>query len=181
MLLGRTIDSPLNPQGESQAQALAEHFSSLDQLWLEASPRRRAQQTAAAIALRRGSGLNTTLEMDEIDFGHWAGRSFALLATDPRWRSWNERRSQSRTPAGEAIATVQQRAIGHLQALARSHSNETVAVVTHAEVIRSIVLACLGASIDDYSRIEIAPASLTTLSVSETELQLKRYNERIIA
>ncbi|HEX7013541.1 MAG TPA: histidine phosphatase family protein [Steroidobacteraceae bacterium] len=181
MLLGRTVDPPLDLRGESQAQALAEHFSSLAQLWLEASPRRRAQQTAAAIALRRGGEVRTAVEMDEVDFGHWSGRSFALLAEDPRWREWNERRSQSQTPAGEKISMVQRRAMEHLRSLGRTHAEETIAIVTHAEIIRSVVLACLGASIDNYSQVEIAPASLTTLSMNGAQLRLDRYNERIVA
>jgi broad specificity phosphatase PhoE len=54
-------------------------------------------------------------------------------------------------------------------------------IVTHEEVIRSVVLLALQAPIDDYSRFAIDPASLTRLTVEGSQLRLDSVNERIAA
>jgi broad specificity phosphatase PhoE len=56
-----------------------------------------------------------------------------------------------------------------------------VVIVTHAEVIRSLVLLASGAPIDDYQHIEIAPASMTMLSMRADALQLASVNEQVAA
>jgi broad specificity phosphatase PhoE len=58
---------------------------------------------------------------------------------------------------------------------------ETIVIVTHAEVIRSVVLHALQAPIDDYSRFEIGAASLTRLTVEGAQLRIESVNERAAA
>jgi broad specificity phosphatase PhoE len=179
VLLGRSVDAPLDANGEAQAQALAERLIPVEDLLIECSPRRRTRQTAAAIALRRCGQVHAAPAMDEIDFGGWSGRTFAELARDPAWRRWNEQRSTSCTPAGENIAQVQARAMAHLRQLQQDFTARTVAIVTHAEIVRSLVLRAIDAPIDDYHRIEISPASLTTLSMDGPEIRVTMLNERV--
>jgi broad specificity phosphatase PhoE len=179
VLLGRSIDAPLDANGEAQARALAERLRPLDDLLLECSPRQRTRQTAGAIALRRCGQVQAAPAMDEIDFGSWSGRTFAELDRDPAWRRWNEKRSMACTPAGEDIEKVQARAMAHLRELQQHFAARTVAIVTHAEIVRSLVLRAMNAPIDDYHRIEISPASLTTLSMDGPELRVTTLNERV--
>jgi broad specificity phosphatase PhoE len=179
VLFGRSVDAPLDANGEAQAQALAERLISVEDLLIECSPRRRTRQTAAAIALRRCDQVHAAPAMDEIDFGGWSGRTFAELARDPAWRRWNEQRSTSCTPAGENIEQVQARAMAHLRQLQQDFAARTVAIVTHAEIVRSLVLRAIDAPIDDYHRIEISPASLTTLSMDGPEIRVTTLNERV--
>jgi broad specificity phosphatase PhoE len=56
-----------------------------------------------------------------------------------------------------------------------------VVIVTHAEVIRSLVLLATDAPIDEYPSVEIAPASMTLLSVQGGALQLASVNEQVAA
>jgi broad specificity phosphatase PhoE len=179
VLLGRSIDAPLDANGEVQARALAERLLPLDDLLLECSPRQRTRQTADAIALRRCAHVHAAQAMDESDFGSWSGRTFEELAGDPAWRRWNEQRSAACTPAGENIEQVQARAMAHLRQLQQDFVASTVAIVTHAEIVRSLVLHAMNAPIDDYHRIEISPASLTTFSMDGPELRLTTLNERV--
>ena len=179
VLLGRSIDAPLDAHGEAQARALAERLFPLDDLLLECSPRQRTRQTAGAIALRRCGQVKAAPAMDEIDFGSWSGRTFAELARDPAWRRWNEKRSMACTPAGEDIEKVQARVMAHLRELQQHFAARTVAIVTHAEIVRSLVLRAMNAPIDDYYRIEISPASLTTLSMDGPEIRVTTLNEQV--
>ncbi len=181
ILLGRSVDPPLDEQGEGQARVLAASLLAIPRLIVESSPRRRARHTAGIIAAMRDTVVRVAPQMDEVDFGAWSGRSFADLAGDPQWRRWNKYRAVSRTPAGESIRDVQERAFAHLRKLAQTAHGETALIVTHAEVIRSIVLLAQQAPIEDYTRVEILPASLTRLTIEGEQLRLDAVNERVAA
>jgi broad specificity phosphatase PhoE len=163
VLFGRVIDAPLDEHGEQQAGAVAARLARESDLLIEASPRRRTEQTARAIAASVHTKVLTTADLDEVDFGHWSGQRFATLSEDPAWREWNERRELATTPAGDSIANVQSRIARHLQRLQAAFPNRTIALVTHSEVIRSTLLWVLGLPASAYSRLEISPASVSTL------------------
>jgi broad specificity phosphatase PhoE len=180
VLFGRTLDAPLDIHGEAQAQALGEHVARDGELLVESSPRLRARQTAAAIAACVDTeSVNIAADLDEVDFGEWSGRSFAELAGDPRWREWNERRGSSRTPAGDDMARVQARVMNHLRQLHKSQRGQRIAVVTHAEVIRAAVMHCLYTPMDVYWRLQINPASLTVLRMSDSDVVVGCVNYRL--
>jgi len=103
----------------------------------------------------------------ELDYGEWTGRSFHDLESDPDWRRFNMHRSLGRVPGGETMLEVQVRAMNELERLRRLHEGETVAVVSHAEWIRSVVLHFLGAPLDLFARIDISTASVSTIDLSE--------------
>jgi broad specificity phosphatase PhoE len=69
--------------------------------------------------------------------------------------------------------------MAHLRQLQQDFAARTVAIVTHAEIVRSLVLRATNASIDDYHRIEISPASLTTLSMDGPAIRVTTLNERV--
>jgi broad specificity phosphatase PhoE len=181
VLLGRGVDGPLDERGEGQARFVAKRLLTLPQLIVESSPRRRARHTAGIIAAARDTTVRIVPQMDEIDFGSWSGQTFEALAADPQWRRWNKYRGVSRTPAGDSIRDVQERVLAHFRKLEQLVDEETIVIVTHAEVIRSAVLLALQAPIDDYYRFEIGPASLTRLTVEGSQLRLDSVNERVAA
>ena len=181
VLLGRSVDRPLDERGEGQARFVAQRLLAVPNLVVESSPRRRARHTAGIIAAQRDTVVRIVPQMDEVDFGSWSGQSFEALAADPQWRRWNQYRAVSRTPAGESIRDVQERVLTHFRKLAQTFDEETIAIVTHAEVIRSAVLLALQAPIDDYYRYQIGPASLTRLTVEGSQLRLDSVNEQAAA
>jgi broad specificity phosphatase PhoE len=170
VLLGRSVDSPLDERGEGQARVVAKRLLAFPDLVVESSPRRRARHTAGIIASQSDTVVRIAPEMDEVDFGSWSGQSFEELAGDPQWQRWNKYRGVSRTPAGECIRDVQTRALAHFRKLEHTFGDRTIAIVTHAEVIRSVMLLALPAPIDEYHRFEIGPASLTWLTFKDSQL-----------
>jgi broad specificity phosphatase PhoE len=178
-LFGRIVDAPLSSQGEQQARAAAKRLASLDHVHIESSPRLRTRQTAAVIAENCAmADVAIAPAMDEIDFGEWSGQEFTALESDSRWRAWNAQRSRNATPAGETMQAAYERAVAHMQLLTRSHPNCTNVLVSHADVIRSIVLIGLGASLDDFWKLSISPASITRVTLAGTALQFDSINER---
>ena len=173
VLLGRSVDCPLDERGEGQARVVATRLLAFPDLVVESSPRRRARHTAGIIAAQTDTVVRIAPQMDEVDFGSWSGQSFEVLASDPQWQRWNKYRGVSRTPAGDCIRDVQARVLAHFRKLEQTSGDRTIAIVTHAEVIRSVVLLALQAPIDEYRRFEIGPAALTWLTVDDAQLKLE--------
>ena len=162
-LLGRALDAPLDVRGRAQARELAGRIARERVALVVSSPRRRAAQTGAAIAQRVDCAMRIARELDEVDFGSWSGQSFAALAQDPEWRCWNERRDVAATPAGDTIAAVRDRAMECLQRLAGEFRGRTLVVVTHAEVVRTLLLRARGLPAQSYTQLDVAPASMHVL------------------
>ena len=83
------------------------------------------------------------------------------MESEPEWRAFNERRGSVRVPGGESMLEVQVRAVTELSALRRLHEGDTVAVVSHAEWIRSVVMHQAGTNLDLFWQVEIETASVT--------------------
>jgi broad specificity phosphatase PhoE len=133
-------------------------------------------QTAAAIGLHQHAPLRHANELLEIDFGAWTGRSFVELATDADWQRFNTNRSTAVIPEGEKPAAVQARIVAAIARLAGVHAGSTIALVSHGDVLRFALLHYVGATLDDYARFDLDPASVTTLSVCADEVRLLTIN-----
>ncbi|MFJ5486810.1 histidine phosphatase family protein, partial [Hansschlegelia beijingensis] len=129
-----------------------------------ASPRERTHDTAAVIGADLGVPVELDEAFDEIDVGEWAGKRFDELAHDPRWRIWNEDRDHARAPGGETMGEVQARALGGLGRLADRYDERIVVVVSHADVIKSVLLSEFGMGLGDYWKIDIGPGEFGVLS-----------------
>jgi broad specificity phosphatase PhoE len=111
---------------------------------------------------------------DEIDMGQWTGMEFLKLADDRGWQQWNERRGSTHPPEGESMAALQRRVVGHLEHL-RLHEG-SIAIVSHAEPIRAAVMYYLGTHLDLFHSIEVAPASVSTITFERKQALVSRVN-----
>jgi len=181
-LLGRAIDAPLDAHGRAQALTLAARLRELDPVLVEASPRLRTLETAQPIAHAVRCELRVSSALDELDFGRWAGQTFASLEADPTWQRWNAVRGSARTPAGETIAAVQVRVLRRIGELARAYDGgSTIVLVTHAEVIRAVLLHLRAMPADKFHRIEVGPASTTFVHATASGLRVDTPDERVAA
>jgi probable phosphoglycerate mutase len=167
MLAGRVPGIHLNESGRAQAARLPARLTGYRIRAIYTSGMERAQETAAPLG--ESLGVEPVLQdaLAEVDFGAWAGQSFADLDLLPEWRAFNAHRCTARAPGGERLADVQARVVMLLEALRDQHGGETIALVSHAEVIRCAVLHYLTVSLDLFQRIEISPASITVLELHE--------------
>lgn len=167
VLCGRMPGVTLGAEGRAEAERLAGHLAGRDIASVHTSPLERARATAEPIAARLGLEAEPCEELLELDFGEWTGRSFSSLEDDPRWRGWNAARSVSRPPGGETLLEAQVRVVRLLERLRATHAGGTVVLVSHGDVIKAGLLYCLGLPIDAHARIEIRPASISTVVVGD--------------
>jgi probable phosphomutase (TIGR03848 family) len=165
LIAGRTPGIHLNDMGRRQAAALALRLKRLPVAEVRSSPLERAVETAQALAGVFGLPVVRDERLNEVDFGDWTGRTLTELDGMPKWRDFNGRRSSTRIPGGEAITEVVSRSMAALDQVRRTPelAGRLVAVVSHGDVLRSLVAHCIGMDPDAIHRIEIAPASVSVL------------------
>lgn len=177
-IVGRTPGVHLNETGREEARRLSERLRGSGITRIFSSPLERAQQTAEPLARALGLSVITIENLQEIDFGNWRGRTFAELEADPMWKQWNSFRVSARPPGGEAILEVQTRLVGVIRQLWDRFPNETMAVVSHGDPLRTIIFYYLGLSMDLVNRIEMSPAHYSILRLEPSGAQIMALNVR---
>lgn len=153
----------LSEAGRAQAEAVAKKLAKVPISAVYSSPLERCRETAALIARSGGLRIRTLKEVGEIRYGDWQGRSFKSLYRTKAWTEMNSNRADFRFPNGETPREAQARAMKAIEGLRRSHGNQAVVVVSHADLIRLVVAGYIGLALDLYHRISIGPASVSVL------------------
>jgi probable phosphomutase (TIGR03848 family) len=177
-LAGRSPGVHLNDEGRRQAERLADRLAHEPIARVYCSPLERARETAQPLCDRLGLAPSVAEELHELDFGEWTGQTVAALdSSSPLWRRFNAFRSGTRTPGGEMMLEAQARVVGFMQRQAEASPDQTLALVSHGDVIRAAVLHYLGAPLDLFHRIEISPASCSLVRIGEYGPQLLSLNQ----
>ncbi len=176
VLAGRTTGHSLNDNGIAQARAVADALAALPIAAIVSSPLERTRQTADPIAARLGLDVTIDPDVTEIDFGDWTGRSFESLRAWPGWPAFNRFRSTAQIPGGESMLAVQTRSLGAVLRLRAAYPDSEVAIVSHGDVIKSIVAHFLTIPLDMFRRFDIAPASRSVVTVSEEDARVLAVN-----
>ncbi len=130
------------------------------------SPLDRALETARFIADAQGLKISIDEDINEIDFGSWMGKPFSELLELDEWKKYNELRSTANPPRGEFMTQVQTRAWVALERIVTRYQHApdaTVAVVSHGDVVRALLILLLGMPLDHIHRLDVAPASVSEI------------------
>ncbi len=164
-VLGRREGANLTREGQEQAKRIPELLAMWKPSAIYASPLQRTLQTADVLGRALRLQVQISEALTEMDFGEWEGKTPNQLAPLSAWQKFNQWRSQSRCPGGEAMEEVQQRVVSFLQQL-NSHSPDSAVVcVSHADVIRAALCHYLGLSLDDLLSLDVAPGSMRVVQV----------------
>ena len=177
-LWGRTPGVCLNEKGKLQAQRLANRFSGITLRAIYSSPLERAVETAETIACTTKLEVIENRAFEEINFGDWTGKSFEALSSDDCWRRFNTHRSATGIPGGESFLEVQNRVVNELDQLSSQYSNSSVAIVSHADVIKAAIGYFSATPIDLLDRIEISPCSVSVIAMNEDTVRLLTINNQ---
>jgi broad specificity phosphatase PhoE len=176
-LAGRAQGFSLNSKGKGEAAKLAERLAPLAIAGVHSSPQARARETAGCTAGRIGVEVKVNVELDEIDYGEWTGKSFHDLEGNPEWRHFNLFRSGTKIPKGESMVEVAQRALELLNRLRRQYEGKSAVLVTHADWIRVVLAHYAGICLDLMQRLEIGPASVSILRLHEHDAKILGVND----
>jgi broad specificity phosphatase PhoE len=128
-----------------------------DAVWR--SPARAAIETVAAM------GIEAAPEdrLADMDFGQWAGRSFAAVHEEApeeigAWIAAPERGA----PGGETFARVRHRVRPWVETM--SGTDRTILAITHASTVRAVLAEALDLPDRPVMRFDVAPLSVARLS-----------------
>ena len=130
-----TTDIDLDSTGEQQAKALAERIAELGTIdIIIASPMKRAQKTARAVAERCGLDIVTEERFREWDYGAYEGKSRFTEGFADNKVNFAVRMGKS----GESLLQLTHRVYSALDDIIAEYSGRTVLLVTHGGVCRVI-------------------------------------------
>lgn len=162
---GRSPGVHLNAIGQQQAADLPGRLAHAPLHAIYSSPLERTLETARPLAEARALPVNIDPRFVEIEYGEWTNRTFASMAGDESWRLYNTVRGVTRPPGGEGLIDIQQRVVDGLLDLSARHVDQTVAIVSHADTLRAVVMYFLSIPIDFVLRVELEPAHISVLQL----------------
>ncbi len=130
-------DVPLNARGLAQAQRLAHRLADEPLDCIVTSDLLRTRQTAQPLLSLRELTTEADAAWREQAFGVLEGLDAETIRTrHPEiWAAWLRHEADLAPPGGESNLQFHARAIGALQALAKAHAGQRIAVVTHGGVL----------------------------------------------
>ena len=163
------LEVDLTDGGLRTARALADRFADrkLDAIW--ASPRRRAQETAAPLSADQQLPVRLDDGLREISYGEWEGLHRDVI--QGRWpeafAAWEEDPADFGPPGGETGRAIAARATLALERIRTATPAGEVVVVSHKATIRILVCALLGIDLPRFrDRIDARTGSITTFEIT---------------
>ena len=153
----------LNALGKKQATELGRVLEAISLDAVYASPLLRTLQTARLLVRGRSFKIELAAAVQEIDYGQWVGKTFDEVRGDRSFQVYHKTPSKAQAPQGEKMTDVFKRAIQFIEGLRKKFKSGRVVVVSHADVIRLILVHYLELGIDDLLRLRIDNGSLSLL------------------
>jgi alpha-ribazole phosphatase len=137
-----TLDYGLSDLGRRQSAELARRLAGVALAGVVSSPRTRAQETARAL----GPITRTDERLRELDFGDLEGRRYEEIEHElpDLYRRWMAEPTRVRFPGGEGLEDLRRRTAEAVAEVVARSPGGTIAVVTHAGVVRATLADALG-------------------------------------
>ena len=175
ILSGRLPNVHLSEKGIAQSEHLAVRLGNFPVANLRISPMERCFETISpwinSVVLPNNPRFEPTIdqELTEVDYGSWSKNKL--------WKTVQESPSRMYFPKGEGIAQMQSRAMKSVHDAVSSKAKGSAVLVSHGDVIKSIVASALGMHLDEFQRIVIDPASISILDYSTTKPRVLLLND----
>lgn len=171
---GRLYNDPtveLTEAGKVQAQSMADWLNAAAKPdVLVCSTARRVRSTAEIIEQAVGLKAVSVEYFNEWSVGDWEGRTYVdVKEHDPEiYKAWVSNPIDNAPPGGESITDLYNRIRGQLKEVIKQNEGKTIALITHAGVIRSILVEALGMPLINFWRLSIPVGTITKIDFSES-------------
>ena len=179
LLAGRTPGISLSKTGKEQAKDLIARLGATQFDEITISPLQRCRETIDPWLATTGAKTPIVVDdsVSEVDYGSWSGKTLASLRRKSQWKVVQDFPSQMIFPEGESLLEMQGRALSGFYRLNAVKGKGPRLLVSHGDVIKSIVAHCLGMHLDQFQRLVIEPASLTIIDTDSGVSRLVRFND----
>jgi len=169
-------DVPLNENGRRMVSFLAEVLAHEGIGVIYSSTVARAMQSAEILAERWGVEIVEEPGFNECRFENWVGMSFDELRGSEDFEKYFLKPTESNFSTSENISDIQRRAVVGIERIISEKRAENVAVVTHSDIIKPLLVHFLGMKLDDMHKFFIANASVTLIDMSGRFLRIPYIN-----
>jgi alpha-ribazole phosphatase len=160
-------DVKLSALGLMQAERLRDRlaFEKIDAIY--SSSMVRARVTAEIIAFGHKLTMTECQELCEVDFGKLEGLTFEEIKTQypDVAKLWIERSPALEYPGGENRNQFYERVCSFTTRLGEHTGEETILIVAHSGVLRTLICRLLGIDLDFRWQLRLDLASLSTVEV----------------
>ena len=183
VLSGRRPNVHLSKDGIEQAKDLARRLGDFKPHEIRISPMERCLETISPwLDKSSDSKANRPKPiidhgLTEVDYGDWSGKKLSVLSRNKLWSVVQNTPSQMYFPKGEGILEMQSRALQSIHNSIDRKAKAPLVIVSHGDVIKSIVAASLGMHIDEFQRIIIDPASISIIDFSLAKPRVLLLND----
>jgi len=183
ILSGRLPNVHLSEKGLAQSEQLAVRLGNFPVSNLRISPMERCFETISpwinSIIMPNNPRFEPIIdeELTEVDYGLWSGKKLSILSKNKLWKTVQESPSRMYFPKGEGIAQMQSRAMTSVHQAVSAKAKGAAVIVSHGDVIKSIVASALGMHLDEFQRIVIDPASISIVDFSTTKPRILLLND----
>jgi len=178
MYRGNQVDHPLSERGWQQMhETISRQYLGLrseDQLkWdlIITSPMLRCHAFAKVLSQQLGIPAITNTALTEISFGEWEGKTPAEIKThDPvLFHDFHRDPVKNRPPGAESLETFSTRIMDGLSLLIKEHTGKKILLVTHAGIMRTILIHVLSAPLKSRQSIRFPYAGMLRLFVTHND------------
>ena len=172
------LDVALSPLGEQQARVTAEYIKknfAIDCVY--SSDLKRARDTALAVGEAFGLPVSPHQGLREVFAGEWEGMTFDELQTGKLregYALWLKNVGCAHPNGGESVVELQKRVVATLEAIAKEHPGQTVAIGTHATPLRAVICHAMGLPAEQMKAVPwVSNASVTVIDVCDGKFLLQ--------
>ncbi len=170
-------DPALHPEGERQAELVAERLAneSIDAIYVTTLV--RTHQTAAPLAARLGLELRVEPDLREVFLGDWEGGLLRerAAANDPAFHQIFVQQRWDVIPNAEPLEAFHARTQAGIARITAAHPDQRVAVFTHGGVIGQLLHHATNSERFAFSGAD--NASISEIVVDQDRHMLRRYND----
>lgn len=169
---GKLYNDPaveLTDRGIAQAKALGDWLADKNPDLLLSSTAKRVVSTSELIANRIGMKSCPKSDLDEWSVGDWEGRTYLeVKKEDPEdYKHWSKDPIKNAPPGGESIEDLYKRVQARMVDLIEENKGKSIALITHAGVIRAILVNALEMPVRNFWRLNISVGSVSKIDVSD--------------
>jgi alpha-ribazole phosphatase len=173
------FDSSLSERGRAQTACLAEALARVPFRAIYTSPLSRSREAALAIAARHALPVIALDGLREVAMGEWEGMTEAEINErfGPVLTARRKDPEHVTPGGGESLPALQARGLETINEIVARHPGETVAVVAHGGLNKTVVLAVLGAPLARYWSIRQDNGAINVLEFDGRGPRVRLLNE----
>ncbi len=167
---------PLNTQGKREITQLAQLLSDVEFDIIYTSPLMRAFQTSRILSRGRSVKVEKVTEIQEIDYGEWVGRTFEDISREKMFKTYYANPKDAQAPGGEKMTEVIKRGASFIESLRKKHKEGRLVVVSHADVIKSILIHYMELDLNDLHKFRVDNGAVSLLQFEAERARVLSIN-----